>query len=238
MSKAAPETVAAQLQAQSEQVQKAQEVIDRDPEEAQAILEPHTTVKGGGEITIQDIWGLFMQMQAAQQTMQRQVIELLSKDRQRERNSYQAHSAEDLALAQEQQRKTLEAWDTEPRLPVFLTPTEDEERIFAVMGEYPPRMHRVNGLEFPIKVGEVQAVPQSIAAEIKWAQTYAGRRKKPPQGLPNIADPQRGQFLASSQVISPGRDGKSGEGPLYAAAAARSPDEAQPLDVRYDAYGR
>jgi len=239
MSKPDNGTIAAQLQHQSDQVERAREVIDRDPEEAHAVLEPNVTVKGaGGAVTVQDVFNLFVQLAQAQQTMQQQIVDLLSRDKQHERQSYQAHSAEDLKVAQEQQRKTLEGWKTEPRVPVFLEPDEDERRIYAVVGEFPPRLHRVNGLEYPIKVGEVIGVPESIAAQVTWAQMYSGKRRKPAQSIGQIADPQRGQFLAGSQMISAGHDGKTGEGPLYRSPVAATPDQAQPLDVRYDHEGR
>lgn len=232
-------TVAAQLQADVDQVERAQEVIDRDPEEAQATLAPMTQVPNGSAITMQDIFGLFMQMQQQQQTMQQQIVDLLSRDQRAEaRKSAQAHSADDLKVAQEQQRLTLEAWKTEPRLPVFLEPDSDEKKIFSVVGEFPPRMHRVNGLEFPIKVGEVVNVPQSIAAEISWAQTYSGNARKPAQMIPSIPDPEHGQFLEGSQSISSGRPGRTGEGRLVMAPVASSSDAAGPLDIRYDHQGR
>lgn len=233
-------SAAALLQRESDKIERAEEVIDRDPEAAKAVLEPLTKVSpAAGELTMKDIFGLFMQLQQTQQTMQQQIVDLLSRDQSdRAKQSAQAHSAEDLKVAQEQQRRTLEAWKTDPRLPVFLEPDADEKKIFAVLGEFPPRMHRVNGLEFPIKVGEVVMVPQSIQAEIQWSQTYAGGKRRPVQPYQTIPDPEHTQFLQGSQSISSGRPGKTGEGVLYAAPVARTPDEAGALDIRYDHEGR
>src|SRR4030095_14863065 len=122
----------------SEQLSRAQERIDSDPEQARDILERHVP-RGARQRPLQDVLGLFMQMQQAQQQMQGQIVELLT--RQGQQRSV-AHTQEDIKIAQEQQRLTLEAWKTEPRLPVYLEPSFDEQKIFAVMGEYPPRVHR------------------------------------------------------------------------------------------------
>jgi hypothetical protein len=231
-------TVAASLQHDIDQVQRAQEVIDRDPEAAHAVLERVVTPSpSAGELTMQDIFGLFLQLQKQQAAMQEQMMGLLV-GQNRDPGRKNAHTQEELAIAAEQQRLTLEAWRTEPRLPVWLEPDDDEKKIFSVVGDFPPRLWRVNGLEYPIKVGEVVNVPESIAAQISWAQTYSGKRRRPAQAVGTIPDPEHTQFLQGAQSISPGRNGKVGEGPLFQGPVARTAEQAGPLDVRYDHNGQ
>ena len=141
--------------------------------------------------------------------------------------------AAELAQDKLQRDATLESWRTEPRRPVWINPDQDEEKIFAVTSAYPPRMFRVNGLEYPINVGEIQEVPASVASLVEYTQ-----RKRPmqngPQGLPLIPDPAKGQFLAGSQNIEVGRAGKAGEGRIVPEGQA----PIMPLGERYDAYGQ
>ena len=231
--------VAAHLQRQADNNQRAQEKIERDPEEAKAVLEPYTKVGPAAEqITVQDMFGLFMQLQKQQQTMQQQLVDMLTFQQKQEARKQRA-SQEELEADRLQREATLEAWRTEPKDHVWIEPDLAEQKFAAAhkSGEMPPRVFWVNGLEFPIKVGEVVEVPRSIAAMVRHTQKPRALHK-PPQGLPQIDDPKHGLFLAGAQEISAGQPGRSGEGRLIAAPAALSPDQAQPLDVRYDAYGR
>jgi hypothetical protein len=238
---------AAGLQRQADNNQRAQEKIDRDPEEAKAILEPHTTVHpSAGTLTMQDMFGLFLQLQQQQAAFQAQLVDVLTYTQKQEARKQRA-TQEELEADKRQREATLEAWRTEPKEAVWIEPDLSEQKIAAVManGEMPPRVFRINGLEYAAPVGQVVEVPASIAAMIRYTQRpRAGVKPNPfamraqPQGLPQIPDPSRGQFLAGSQEISAGQAGKSGEGRLLAAQAPLRPDDAQPLDVRYDAYGR
>jgi hypothetical protein len=81
-------------------------------------------------------------------------------------------------------------------------------------------------------------VPESIAAQIQWAQTYSGKRRRPAQAIPTIPDPEHTLFLQGAQSISEGRNGRIGEGPIFQSPAAASPEQAQPLDIRYDHNGQ
>lgn len=232
-------TAAELLQHRSDDSSRAQDLLDRDPEEALDKLERAVTVDAGaGELTLKDVFTLFMQMQQQQASMQQQIVSLLGRQGNTEQDRRSAHSKHEIAQMQEQQRLTLEAWKTEPRLPVFLQPSDDEKRIFSVMGEFPPRVHRVNGLEFPIKVGEVVSVPESIHAQITWSQGYSAHSRKPAQSIESIVDPDRQQFLASAQSITVGRGGLLGTGPIIADRGVATPAAAGPLDRRYDHEGR
>lgn len=223
------------LQSRTATSDRAQERIDKDPEEALEALQKHATQ----QLTLQDVFGLFMQMQQQQAAMQQQIVDLLSRQGQVEQaKRSQRDSREEVAQMQEQQNKTLQAWKDEPRLPIQLEPTPDERKILAVVGEYPPRMHRVNGLEYPIQVGTVVYVPESIHAQITWQQTYTAPHRKPAQSLQAIADPDRGQFLHGSQSVSAGQAGVVGSGPLLVPGLPHSPELAGPLDQRYDHQGR
>jgi hypothetical protein len=233
-------TAAELLQQKADSTARAMDQIDARPETVLDALEAHVTVDpSAGQLNLQDVFGLFVQMQQQQAAMQQQLVSLLARQGETDQKRSAAHSRAEVAQMQEQQRLTLEAWKTEPRLPVFLQPSEDEKKIFAVVGEWPPRVHRVNGLEFPIKVGEVVNVPESIYEQITWGQTYsATKAKKNAQSLATIADPERGQFLANSQSIVSGTPGVVGAGPLQTTPGAASPAQARPLDVRYDHEGR
>jgi len=231
--------VAAHLQRQADNNQRAQEKIERDPEEAKAVLEPYTKVgPADGQITMQDMFGLFMQLQKQQVGMQQQLVDMLTHQQKQEARKQRA-TQEELEADRLQREATLEAWRTEPKDHVWIEPDLAEQKFAAAhkTGEMPPRVFRVNGLEFPVKVGEVVAVPASIAAMVRHTQKPRALHK-PPQGLPQIDDPKHGLFLAGAQEISAGQPGHSGEGRLIAAPAALSPDQAQPLDVRYDHLGR
>ena len=231
--------VAAHLQRQADNNQRAQEKIERDPEEAKAVLEPYTKVgPADGQITMQDMFGLFMQLQKQQVGMQQQLVDMLTFQQKQEARKQRA-TQEELEADKRQREATLEAWRTEPKDHVWIEPDLAEQKFAAAhkSGELPPRVFRVNGLEFPVKVGEVVAVPVSIAAMVRHTQKPRALHK-PPQGLPQIDDPKHGLFLAGAQEISAGQPGHSGEGRLIAAPAALSPDQAQPLDVRYDHLGR
>jgi hypothetical protein len=232
-------TAAELLQQKSDDLSKAMDAIDSRPEESLGKLEPHVVVDpSAGELTLKDIFTLFMQMSAQQQAMQQRIDGLLDQRGQQSQQRSQAHTANEIAQMQEQRRATLAAWDNEPRLPVFLTPTDDEKKVFSVYGEFPPRIHRVNGLEFPIKVNEVVSVPESIHAQITWAQGYSSMHKRPADPINKIADPERSQFLQGAQAINTGQYGVVGAGYLVPERIAESPAAAGPLDLRYDHRGR
>jgi hypothetical protein len=238
-------TAAEQLLRARDQNLRAQELIDADPEEAKAVLDKAAAVDASaGELTMRDVFGLFLQLQQQQQAMQQQLLTVLS-DAQRRSQVTQRNTAEELANDKLQREKTLEAWRTEPREPVWIEPDLTEKKIAAVqpLGEMPPRVFRVNGLEFPVPVGQVIEVPQSIAALVRYHQNPKAKptpwdMQRQVQGLPQIADPARGQFLAGAAEISPGKAGLSGEGRIQPTPVAASADQAGPLDFRYDAFGR
>lgn len=233
-------TAAELLQQKSDNVSRAMDQLDSTPEAALGKLEPLVTVDpSAGELTLKDVFTLFMQMQQQQAAMQQQIVSLLGRSNQQDqRERSAAHTSAEIAQMQEQRRATLAAWDTEPRLPVFLTPNQDEQKIFAVMGEFPPRVHRVNGLEFPIRVGEVVSVPESIHAQITWSQSYSSHYRRPADSISKIADPDKQRFLLGAQSITAGRQGMVGEGPLIPERVAESPAAAGLLDMRYDHQGR
>lgn len=226
-------TAAAALLKERDKVEAATAVIDRDPEKASAMLAPIIAAAPNvGEITQSDMFNLMSQMQAQMAGMQAQILQLMTGDRPNQKN--QANTAAELAQDKLQRDLTLKSWNEEPREPVWLPPDQDEEKIHSVTGKYPPRLMRINGLEFPITPGEIAHVPSSVARLVEYVQ-----RKKPmsgpPQGLPQFADPDRGQFLASSQSITIGNAGKSGEGRLIPDSPPLSP---QPLGIKYDHNGQ
>jgi hypothetical protein len=228
---------AALLQQKADEVNRASEVIDRDPEEAVAKLAPSSP--NGQAITINDVLQLFLQLQQAQSGMQSQIVQLLSQQKDQQITRAQAHTADDLERVHKKQQATLEAWKQEPREPVFLEPTADERKAAEVHnGEYPPRVHWINGIAFPVKVNEIVSVPASIAALVRHTQGASRRLSRPAQQVQTIADPDAGQFLAGSVSMTQGQQGKVGEGPILVAQLPQRQDEAQPLDVRYDAFGR
>ena len=165
---------AALLQQKSDEVNRASEVIDKDPEAAVVKLQPGSP--NGEAITISDVLQLFMQLQQAQQGMQSQIIQLLSTQRDQQQQRVQAHTSADLERVHKKQQATLEAWKGESREPVFLEPTMDERKAAEVHGgEFPPRVHWVNGIAFPIKVNEIVSVPASIAALVRHTQGASRR---------------------------------------------------------------
>jgi hypothetical protein len=218
------------------QTEQASAVIDRDPEEALDRLEP--VVKAApnvGEITPQDMFNLFKQLQAQQVRMQEQMLLLMTGQNSGAPNPNARHEDMQKELNQDrvQREATLEAWRSEPREPVWVQPDDDEAKIHTVTNMYPPRIFRVNGLEFPITPGEIVEVPSSIAALVRYTQRQRPLQA-PPQGLPQFPDPQRGQFLAAAQSVTVGQAGRSGEGRLIPEGLP----PAQPLGIRYDHNGQ
>jgi hypothetical protein len=232
-------SAAALLEQQRGQTEQAADRIDKDPEEALDALERAGLQKAPnvGEITQTDMFNMMRQMQEQMSRMQEQVIALMTGKLQGQGRNGNENLAEELEKDRLQRERTLESWRTEPREPVWIQPDDDEQKIYSVTNQYPPRIYRINGLEFPIMVGEIAEVPASIAVVVRGTQ----RRRPmqgPPQGLPQISDPQRAQFLSGSNAISVGQAGKAGEGKLVPAAVAASPSQAGPLDVRYDHNGQ
>jgi len=231
-------TAASALLRQKDRTEEATAVIDRDPEEAAAKLAPILKASPNvGEITQADMFQLMSQMQAQMAGMQAQIIELVSGNLSGATNGGKKTNADtqaELANDRKQREMTLESWKTEPREPVFLNPDQDEDKIHAVTGLYPPRVMRINGLEYPISVGEIANVPSSVARLVEYTQ-----RRRPmsgaPQGLPLIPDPQRSQFLAGSQSVTVGSPGRAGEGRLIPDGLPPRPQE---LGVRYDHNGQ
>src|SRR5205807_2789119 len=136
----------------------------------------------------QDMFGLFMQLQKQQQTMQQQLVDMLTFQQKQEARKQRA-SQEELEADKRQRDATLESWRTEPRDHVWIEPDLAEQQFAAAhkSGEMPPRVFWVNGLEFPIKVGEVVEVPRSIAAMVRHTQKARGLHKPPP-GVAQIDD--------------------------------------------------
>ena len=230
---------AALLQQKADQIEHASEVIDKDPEAAAEYLAPKTASPDGQAITISDVLQLFVQLQNAQQGMQSQIIQLLSQQREQQGARTAAHTSADLERVSKKQASILQAWKTEPREPVFIEPTHDERKAAEVHnGEYPPRIHWVNGIAFPVRVNEIVSVPASIAALVRHTQGASRRLGRPAQQVQTIADPDAGQFLAGSVSMTQGQQGKLGDGPVLVAQLPQRQEEAQPLDVRYDAFGR
>ena len=230
---------AALLERRAEQNEKASERIARDPEEAHAALKDKVEPTPGSEqLTMRDMFGLFLQLQNQIVGFQQQLLEIQAGQRPQ---SPRQSTEDEIAQHQEQQRLTRERWNTETREPVFIPPSVDEQKAFAVVGEWPPRLFQVNGIDFPIKVNTVVEVPRSIAELVRYTQGGKSSRpdvidpNRPPYGLPQIGDPQRGQFLAGSQEISVGRAGKSGEGRVVPSPLPPRPQE---LGEMYDAYGQ
>jgi hypothetical protein len=229
-------TAAAALLKDRDKVAQATDVIDRDPEEAAARLQPILKASPTvGDITVQDMFGLMSQLMAQQATMQQQIVELMTGQASGGNGGRKApDTQEELAKDKLQRDLTLRAWHDEPREPVWIQPDQDEDKVFAVMGQYPPRLFRVNGLEFPITPGQINNVPSSIARLVEHNQKrrpYSG----PPQGLGQIADPQRAQFLASSQSVEIGRPGRAGDGRVVPDGLPPHPQE---LGLRYDQNGQ
>lgn len=226
-------TAAAALLNERDKTARATDVIDRDPEEAAAKLGPILKAAPNvGEITAADMFGLMAQMNQQMAAMQQQIIQLMTGEVGQKKS--QANTAEELKADKQQRDNTLAAWQNEPREPVWVHPDQDEEKIHAVTGGYPPRVFRVNGLEFPITPGEIQHVPSSIARLVEYSQKkrpYTG----PPQALQQFPDPRRAQFLASSQEVTVGRAGTAGEGRLVPDGL---PPEPQRLGLRYDQNGQ
>lgn len=230
-----PTTAAQLLQQRSDDINRASEVIDRDPEEAKAKLEPVLQAPPNvGEITPGDMFRLMSQMQQQMASMQTQIVDLMI-GRANNGNGQRQNGPDlqkELHNDQIQREATLEAWRTEPREPVFINPDQDEQMIFKVTNDFPPRVFRVNGLEFPIKVGEITNVPNSIAALVRHTQRIRPMSGAP-QGLAGIADPQKGKFLVGAASIESGRPGATGEGQLI-------PDQLpppMPLGLKYDHNG-
>lgn len=234
-------TTAAALLEERDKTEQAVTRIDKDPEEALRALERSGALKVApnvDEITPHDMFQMMRDMQAQMARMQEQMITVMTGQTNGGRPQHgNANLAEELNRDKIQREGTLELWRTEPREPVYLQPDGDEEKVFQVTGAYPPRVFRINGLEFPIMVGEVVNVPGSVAVVVKGTQRVRPMQK-PPQTLQQINDPQHTQFLAGSQSISAGQAGKSGEGRLAVSPGAHSLAEAQPLDVRYDHNGQ
>jgi hypothetical protein len=226
------------LQQRIDEVSRAAETIDNDPEAAAAKLAP--SMSNNGQVpTPQDTFALLAQMMAAQQAMQQQIIQLQAGQRQQDTVRTVAHTNADIERSARRQKATLDAWKTEPREPVFLEPTHDERKAAEVHnGEFPPRLFRVNGVGFPVRVNEIVSVPASIAALVRHTQGASRHRGRPAQAVQTIADPEAGMFLAGAQSITAGHDGKVGEGPILVPQLPQRQDDAQPLDVRYDAFGR
>lgn len=217
----------------ADQTAQAIDAIDHDPEEALARLEPVIEASPNvGEITPSDMFRLMTQMQGQLMAQQNQILELMG---QRKKDDRGPDMQEELRRDKQQRDATLEAWKVEPREPVWLQPTPDEEKIHAVTGMYPPRSFWVNGLEFPVNVGEIVGVPESIARVIEYTQHRRGTATRPPTALERITDPERAQFLAGSQAISLGHYGMTGQGPLPPAATPPNP---QPLGYQYDHRGQ
>ena len=224
----------------SDDMQRAAEVIDRDPEAALAKVQPGVVTTDGSPVTVQDMFGLFVQLQKQQAAMQEQLVNLLTHQQQRENRSASL-TREELAAAEAQKRATLASWQVEPREPVWIEPDLSEQKLAATTpnGELPPRSFWVNGILYPIPVGRIVEVPHSIAELVRYTQNPKSKptpydMRAHAQPIPQIPDPPQAQFLAGSQEVSPGYAGKVGEGRLPITTAA----EPQPLDVRYDAYGR
>ncbi len=223
---------AALLERAVDGTQAAMDRIDKDPEEALHALEPIIhAAPNVGEITPQDMFRLMATMQEQLAQQQRQILDLMGQQRTDQQSDRRGNLAEEVRRDKEQRDATLEAWRTEVREPVYIQPDADEMKIHKVTGKFPPRVFMVNGLEFPIFVGQICSVPQSIAVQVTWNQH---QRQGPAQQIEAIDDPQRGQFLAGAQSISGGRFGQTGEGPLRPERGAASP---QPLGYQYDHRG-
>src|SRR5678815_969050 len=112
-------TAAAQLQKQADQNMRAQERIDQDPEEALAALAPITKVDpSAGQLTMQDVFGLFLQLQKQQAAMQEQLIGIVSQSQAARQNATAAHTREELAQSAEQQRLPPEHSKTAQQVPI------------------------------------------------------------------------------------------------------------------------
>lgn len=215
---------------------KAIDRIDKDPEEALVALEPSIKAAPNvGEITQADMFRLMTQMQSQMAAQGQQILELMGQRQQAPAASDRARELQaEVARDKEQRDNTLEAWRTEPREPVWIQPEQDEQKIHAVVGKYPPRLFCVNGLEFPVNVGEIVTVPSSIARLVEYTQRKRPH-SRPPVAIEAINDPQRAQFLASAQSISLGTFGTAGQGPLQPSIPPPNP---QPLGQMYDHRGQ
>lgn len=228
-------TAAADLLHQRDQTARAADAIDRDPGEAldtlqQAGLQVSPNV---GEVTPADMFRLFMQMQEQMGRMQTQLMELMGRPvTVQGQQPTNANLAKELELDRVQREATFEAWKTEPKDAVWIQPDMDEEKVRSAAGKFPPRMFRINGIEFPVPVGEMVMVPVSVAELVRWTQS-GGRMQGPPQHFTKFADPARAPFLAGGNEMTVGAPGRSGEGWI----TPDGPPEPQPLGVKYDAYG-
>src|SRR5688572_15659894 len=176
----ADKTTAAALQRQSDQILRAQEKIDHDPEEAKAQVEASVTVSDGSPITVQDMLGLFIQLQQSQQAMQQQLVTLMAGQQQQNERRAAVATKEELERVARKQSATRAAWAQEPQEPVWIEPDIDERRVGeAHNGEMPPRVFQINGIQYAIKVGEVTSVPSSIAALVRHTQGAHKRRTTP-----------------------------------------------------------
>ena len=232
---AKPDSPASALLERVDQTSRAVERIDHDPEEALAAIEPAIhAAPNVGEITPADMFRLMTQMQGQLAAQQQQILDLMGQRQSPTQSDRSRDLAEEIRRDKEQRDATLEAWRTEPREPVWLQPESDEQKIQAVTGRFPPRPYWVNGLEFPINVGEIVSVPVSIARMVEWTQ-HKRVGQRPPVPIEGIADPQRAQFLAGSQAISMGQYGNTGVGPLQPSIPPPNP---QPLGHMYDHRGQ
>ena len=247
-------TAAALLERRAAKAERAAEAIDKDPEAAHAKLERAVEPAPGSEpLTLRDVMNLFLQFQrdamAFQMEMQRQLLELKSGAQTPDRK---AENAEEVSAQARQQYLTLEAWQTEERVPVYIPASTDEQKVFEAAREWPRRQFQINGIWFVlpeeptkpgIPVNDVVMVPKSVAEIVA---TSLGRdraiaamegsriRTRVPQSWESIPKPTHTQFLAGANSIAVGAPGKAGEGRVIPEALPPNP---QPLGERYDAYG-
>ena len=195
-----------------ERVQRAQEVIDRDPEEARDRLQ----AASNQQVTMADVMALMQQMTqmvtAAISGQQQQIEDL--KQANRKPGEKTPWTPEDLERLNDQEQYLRDFWASEEQVALYIRPTAEEEKVRQAHKArlYPPRAFEVNGIKYWLKVGAQPPVPipRSIADRIVEQQDgYRPIHNDAPQGLDSIPRPPR-VYLASEA----GRPGNLGEGPI------------------------
>jgi hypothetical protein len=193
-------------------IQRAQEIIDNDAEEAQARLQQHAAP--GTTVTMTDVMSLMQQMTqmvtATMQGFQAQIEDL--KAGQRKPGQKTPPTEEDLQRWADQESYLRQYWASEEQVQFYVKPTLEETRArdSVKAREFPKRLFQVNGVGYWLTVGKVAAIPRSIADRLEEAQDgYRPVHHDAPDRLPQIPDPPHIPWAESM-----GRPGNVGEGPL------------------------
>jgi hypothetical protein len=199
----------------TDRMERAAEVADRDPERAAAILQ--TVAAPGVGIDPGAVMQLVGTLMETVNSMRAELAQVKAQ----QPGVKTAPSPEDLQRWANQEQFLRDTWASEPKVAIHLEPTPEEAHIAEAFGqEYPPdRMYETNGVKYFVPVGRVVQVPEPIAQRIDQER----RRRRPiehnaPQGLDSIPRPPRA-YLATEA----GYPGNLGRGAL-AVSAPLSPE--------------